>query len=280
MAEAEARVHGMAVSEVHFHEVGATDAIVDIVGAAICYHRLGVGAVWSSPVELGGGFVRCAHGLIPVPAPATVEILQGIPTTRGAVRQETATPTGAAILAVLVDTFTDAPALVTEKTAYGIGHRDTALPNVLRVHLARPVSPVGSVRPARLLQCNIDDMPRPLLAGEADGAGTPEDALNASPSVQFFFRRPMRPAVGKGLRPWPSPSRGGAIARRGGFGIEAGEGREMRMDFLDKGWMQNVAGRMPPAAKGPGPLETRSCGAGEAQDGDRGSVSTTMWSLV
>ena len=168
MAEAEARVHGKAVSEVHFHEVGATDAIVDIVGAAICYHRLGVGAVWSSPVELGGGFVRCAHGLIPVPAPATVEILQGIPTTRGAVRQETATPTGAAILAVLVYTFTDAPALVTEKTAYGIGHRDTALPNVLRVHRARPVSPVGSVRPARLLQCNIDDMTAEMLGVAMD----------------------------------------------------------------------------------------------------------------
>lgn len=136
VAEAEARVHGKGVYEVHFHEVGATDSIVDIVGAAICYHRLGVDAVWSSPVELGGGFVRCAHGTIPVPAPATVEILTGIPTTRGAVSGETTTPTGAAILATLVDTFTATPQLVLEMSAYGIGHRDTEIPNVLRVHLA------------------------------------------------------------------------------------------------------------------------------------------------
>lgn len=170
VAQAEAKVHAKALNEVHFHEVGATDSIVDIVGAAICYHRLGVDAVWSSPVELGGGFVRCAHGLIPVPAPATVEILQGIPTTRGAARHETATPTGAAILAALVDEFTDTPALVTEKTAYGIGHRDADIPNLLRVHLARPASshPVGRVQKARLLQCNIDDMTAELLGAAMD----------------------------------------------------------------------------------------------------------------
>jgi pyridinium-3,5-bisthiocarboxylic acid mononucleotide nickel chelatase len=168
VAEAEARVHGKPLHEVHFHEVGATDSIVDIVGAAICFHRLGVDTVWSSPVELGGGFVRCAHGCIPVPAPATVEILQGIPTTRGAVKHETATPTGAAILAALVDAFTDTPAMVTEKTAYGIGHRDMEIPNLLRVHLARPVTSIGSVQPARLLQCNIDDMTAEMLGVAMD----------------------------------------------------------------------------------------------------------------
>jgi uncharacterized protein (TIGR00299 family) protein len=170
VAAAEAHVHGKTIDEVHFHEVGATDSIVDIVGAAICFHALGVDAVWASPVELGGGFVRCAHGLIPVPAPATVEILQGIPTTRGAVRHEAATPTGAAILAALVDRFTDSPAMTTEKTAYGIGHRDTEIPNVLRVHLARPTSSrtVGAVQPARLLQCNIDDMTAEMLGVAMD----------------------------------------------------------------------------------------------------------------
>lgn len=169
VAEAEARVHGKTLHEVHFHEVGATDSIVDIVGAAICFHRLGVDAVWASPVELGGGFVRCAHGLIPVPAPATVEILHGIPTTRGAVKHETATPTGAAILAALVDEFTETPALVAEKTAYGIGHRDAAIPNVLRVHLARASSrPAGTVQDARLLQCNIDDMTAEMLGVAMD----------------------------------------------------------------------------------------------------------------
>lgn len=168
VAEAEARVHGKPVREVHFHEVGATDSIVDIVGAAICLHQLGVDAVWSSPVELGGGFVHCAHGTIPVPTPATVEILHGIPTTRGAVRHETATPTGAAILATLADTFTASPAMVTDKTGYGIGHRDTAIPNVLRVHLAHLEPAVPPARQACLLQCNIDDMTAEMLGAAMD----------------------------------------------------------------------------------------------------------------
>ncbi|MFP5222557.1 MAG: nickel pincer cofactor biosynthesis protein LarC [Acidobacteriota bacterium] len=170
VARAEAKVHGKALHEVHFHEVGATDSIVDIVGAAICFHRLGVDAVWASPVELGGGFVRCAHGLIPVPAPATVEILQGVPTTRGAVNHEATTPTGAAILAALADQFTATPAFISEKTAYGIGHREVAIPNVLRVQLARPAqSGCGaSVQAARLLQCNIDDMTGEMLGVAMD----------------------------------------------------------------------------------------------------------------
>jgi uncharacterized protein (TIGR00299 family) protein len=165
VAEAEAKVHGKAVEEVHFHEVGATDSIVDIVGAAICFHRLGMDAVWASPVELGGGFVHCAHGTIPVPAPATVEILHGVPTTRGAVLQETTTPTGAAVLAALVDRFTDSPRMVADRTAYGIGHRHSDIPNVLRVHLARVEDgPEAWIRrDASLLQCNIDDMTAEML---------------------------------------------------------------------------------------------------------------------
>lgn len=178
LAEAEARVHGKPVHEVHFHEVGATDSIVDIVGAAICYHRLGVDAAWASPVELGGGFVRCAHGLMPVPAPATAELLTGIPTTRGGSPHETTTPTGAAILATLVRRFTAAPRMAVQRTGYGIGHRDTELPNLLRVHLAE-VDEVHAghaadaaashlaglpTEPARLLHCNIDDMTAEQLA--------------------------------------------------------------------------------------------------------------------
>ncbi len=136
IAEAEAHVHGKSIDEVHFHEVGAIDSIVDIVGAAICFHRLGVDAVWASSIELGSGFVNCAHGIIPVPAPATVEILHNIPTKRGGSKHEATTPTGAAIIASLVDKFIDAPALTTSKTGYGIGHRETEIPNVLRVQLA------------------------------------------------------------------------------------------------------------------------------------------------
>lgn len=136
VAVAEAKVHGKAIEEVHFHEVGATDSIVDIVGAAICATYLKIDKIMCSSVELGSGFVRCAHGLIPVPAPATVEILKGIPVKAGVVPKETTTPTGAAILAELVDEFTDKKNFIIEKIGYGVGHRDTEIPNVLRVFLA------------------------------------------------------------------------------------------------------------------------------------------------
>jgi len=165
LARAEAAVHGKPIDEVHFHEVGATDCLVDIVGAAICRSLLEVDEIWASPVELGGGFVECAHGRIPVPAPATVNILEGIPTTRGAVRKEMTTPTGAAILAEFVDRFTASPELIMKKTAYGIGQRDTEIPNVLRVTLARPLTfqNGASVSTARMLQCNIDDMTAEMM---------------------------------------------------------------------------------------------------------------------
>nr|WP_321255619.1 nickel pincer cofactor biosynthesis protein LarC [uncultured Pseudodesulfovibrio sp.] len=170
LAEAEATVHDTDVDKIHFHEVGGTDAIVDIVGAAICFDLLKVDAVWCSSIEMGGGFVTCSHGTIPVPAPATVEILHGHPTTRGAVKKETTTPTGAAILVTLVDHFTDTPAMTIEKTGYGIGHRDTDIPNVLRVHLASIQEKSTGLKtiPARLLQCNIDDMTGEMLGAALD----------------------------------------------------------------------------------------------------------------
>ncbi|MGE4422640.1 MAG: nickel pincer cofactor biosynthesis protein LarC [Pseudodesulfovibrio sp.] len=170
VAEAEARVHGKPVDEVHFHEVGATDSIVDIVGAAICYHRLGVDAVWVSPVELGSGFVRCVHGVIPVPAPATVEILHGIPTVGGGTDMESTTPTGAAIVAELADEFTSAPSMTVTRTGYGMGHRESPVrPNLLRVHLAEVArSSLAKVSRARLLQCNIDDMTGEMLGHAMD----------------------------------------------------------------------------------------------------------------
>ena len=193
IAEAEAKVHGKPLEEVHFHEVGATDSIVDIVGAAICYHALGVDAVWASPLELGSGFVRCAHGMMPVPAPATAEILHGLPTSRGGVEHEATTPTGAAIVATLASAITAAPVMTTLKTGYGIGHRqsqrpDAERPNMLRVELAEvdaslagachsapiqaAVEPTGAHHAAScgacLLQCNIDDMSGELLAETMD----------------------------------------------------------------------------------------------------------------
>lgn len=137
VAEAEAKVHGKPLYEVHFHEVGAVDSIVDIVGAAICLDYLKVDKVMASSVELGGGFVKCAHGLIPVPAPATVEILKGAPVKTGIVPFETTTPTGAAILASSVEEFSDMKEFMIEKIGYGVGGRDTEIPNVLRVYLGK-----------------------------------------------------------------------------------------------------------------------------------------------
>ena len=137
IALAEAKVHGKPLEDVHFHEVGATDSIVDIVGAAICHHALGVDAVWASPLELGSGFVRCAHGTMPAPAPATAEILHGVPTSRGGVEHEATTPTGAAIVATLATVFTAAPVMTTLKTGYGIGHRQSQRPNVERPNMLR-----------------------------------------------------------------------------------------------------------------------------------------------
>lgn len=170
VAEAEAKIHGAGLYEVHFHEVGATDSIVDIVGAAICFHKLKIDAVWCSSIELGGGFVNCAHGMMPVPAPATAEILKGCPTTRGAVQKECTTPTGAAILATLVNNFSDSPQMVVEKTGYAIGHRDNEIPNVLRVQLARVNESSSTLKtiPSRLLQCNIDDMTAEMLGVAMD----------------------------------------------------------------------------------------------------------------
>ncbi|NDV23294.1 nickel pincer cofactor biosynthesis protein LarC [Desulfovibrio sp. JC022] len=175
VAEAEAKIHGSTLYEVHFHEVGATDSIVDIIGAAICFHELDIDNIWCSAIELGGGFVNCAHGKIPVPAPATSEILTGKPTTQGAVPKETTTPTGAAILAELVDNFSDSPRMSVQKTAYGIGHRDNDIPNVLRVQLANiklqskdEQADYLPTIPARLLQCNIDDMTGEMLGAALD----------------------------------------------------------------------------------------------------------------
>jgi uncharacterized protein (TIGR00299 family) protein len=135
IAQAEAKVHGKSLYEVHFHEVGAVDSIVDIVGAALCLDYLKVDKIMASPVQLGGGFVHCAHGIIPIPAPATVEILTDIPVKSGLVPFETTTPTGAAILAANVNVFTGNMNFSIEKIGYGIGHRDLEIPNVLRVYL-------------------------------------------------------------------------------------------------------------------------------------------------
>jgi hypothetical protein len=159
IATAEAAVHGIDIEEVHFHEVGAIDSIIDIVGSAICFNALNVGAVFVSEVELGGGFVNCDHGKLPVPAPATVEIIKGIPVSTGGVDFEATTPTGAAILSVLGTEFGSRSHVRIEKIAYGVGHKDhPAIPNLLRVYLGETSETEGPGHSALLIESNIDDM--------------------------------------------------------------------------------------------------------------------------
>ena len=158
IAEAEAKIHGVTIDEIHFHEVGAVDSIVDITGAAICLEFLNPDRIYCSTIELGGGMVRCAHGRMPVPAPATSEILKGIPVKTGSTPHEATTPSGAAILAANVDEFTDSLRFRAQTTAYGIGQRDMDLPNILRVYVGEIDDEPANNDDALLVECNIDDM--------------------------------------------------------------------------------------------------------------------------
>lgn len=161
IAEAEAKVHNITKQQVHFHEVGALDSIADIVGAAICLDYLDVDEVISSPLQLGGGMVNCAHGKMPVPAPATAEIVKNIPVKTGLVNHEATTPTGAAIIVATANRFVANFDLKILKTGYGLGTRDSEVPNVLRTYLAESNDSVIkdlSIEDACLLECNIDDM--------------------------------------------------------------------------------------------------------------------------
>jgi len=158
LAEAEAKVHKKKIEDIHFHEVGAVDAIVDIVGAAICYENLKPDRVMASTIELGGGFARCSHGNMPVPAPATVEILKGIPVRKGSATFETTTPTGAAIISTLAKDFRDQASITIDRVGYGIGHKESdEIPNVLRVFLGEITEEKG-LSAEILHECNIDDM--------------------------------------------------------------------------------------------------------------------------
>lgn len=172
IAEAEAKVHGHPVGDVHFHEIGAIDSIVDIVGAAVCLDYLKADRILSSPVQVGGGFVKCNHGILPVPAPATAEILRGIPMKSGSVPFETTTPTGAAILAATVNFFTENIHFIPEKIGYGLGQRDTEIPNVLRVFLGQMDEAAFDedveTQDACLVECNIDDMNPELYSSVLD----------------------------------------------------------------------------------------------------------------
>jgi uncharacterized protein (TIGR00299 family) protein len=157
LGRAEARVHGIALAKVHFHEVGAVDAIVDVAGAAIGLARLGIERVTASPVALGQGSAEMAHGRLPLPAPATLELLRGAPVVPAHVAWETVTPTGAAILRCVVDRYGALPAMTVEAIGHGAGDdRAGPMPNVLRAVLGR----AGAALADRIvtLETNLDDL--------------------------------------------------------------------------------------------------------------------------
>lgn len=173
LGEAESDMHGIPLDEVHFHEVGAEDAIVDLVGAALLIDRLQPDAVYSSPVCVGSGFVKTAHGRLPVPAPATQKLLQGFPTFPGPLEMEMTTPTGAVILAALNPSFTP-PALICDQTGLGAGTRDPDQPNALRLSLCRAPEASESDESIHLLQCNLDN-----ITPEDLGSDLLQDLLDA-----------------------------------------------------------------------------------------------------
>jgi hypothetical protein len=164
LAEAEASVHNTSIEKVHFHEVGAVDSIVDIVAAQFALHLLGVEAVYASALHVGCGTVKCDHGVLPVPAPATARLLQGKPTYGGEVQGELVTPTGAALLAQRAKGFGEMPMMRVEKIGYGSGARE--LPdraNVLRVLIGALESDAEFTESITVVEANIDDMNPELL---------------------------------------------------------------------------------------------------------------------
>ncbi|MCL2408480.1 MAG: nickel pincer cofactor biosynthesis protein LarC [Oscillospiraceae bacterium] len=159
IGKAEAKVHGESLDALHLHEVGAIDAVCDIVGVCLLFNMLGVREVFASPVHVGSGFVRCEHGILPVPAPAAAEILKGVPIYGGMIRGELCTPTGAAIIKHFVKSFGDMPTVTIQKIGIGCGTKDFEAANVLRAFLCEDDKNDG--RGADIvyeLSCNLDDM--------------------------------------------------------------------------------------------------------------------------
>jgi uncharacterized protein (TIGR00299 family) protein len=182
LAEAEAAIHQMPVEQVHLHEVGALDSIIDIVGAVFALEWFGADRIAASPLNVGGGTVQSAHGLFPVPAPATVKLLGSAPIYSGAVQKELVTPTGALIVSSYATSFGPLPAMTVEQVGYGAGDNDFAsTPNVLRVFVGRSATDVLSGRErVVVIECEIDDM-NPQLFGVA------MDRLYAAGALEVFY---------------------------------------------------------------------------------------------
>jgi len=196
LGAAEAKVHHVGVDDVHFHEVGAADAIVDVVCAAVGVEALGVEQFICSPLNVGGGTVTCLHGVMPVPAPATLELLKDAPIYSCEIQKELVTPTGAAIVKVLATSFGPRPTMMTQKVGYGAGSRDFAgHPNVLRISIGEAQLPEiesggTPVEQIAILEANLDDL-NPQVIGYIVDRALAQGALDAfSTPVQMKKNRP------------------------------------------------------------------------------------------
>jgi hypothetical protein len=180
LAAAEAAIHQMPIEQVHLHEVGALDSIIDIVGTVFALEWVGAERIVCSPLNVGGGMVHSAHGLFPVPAPATVRLLGDVPIYSGRVQHELVTPTGALIATAYANAFGPIPAMTIERVGYGAGDRDDpSTPNVLRVLIGESADRAGAER-VTVIECEIDDM-SPQLFGVA------MDRLYAAGALEVFY---------------------------------------------------------------------------------------------
>jgi uncharacterized protein (TIGR00299 family) protein len=159
IADVEADIHNKPVDQIHLHELGGTDTIVDVTGALLALEFLGVTQIFASPIPLGSGFIQGAHGQIPLPAPATMGLLKGLPVRRTDIKAELITPTGAALLAELVDDFSPPPEMKIDLIGYGAGTRDLPVPNLLRVLIGETTGEENQInKQLVLLESNLDDM--------------------------------------------------------------------------------------------------------------------------
>lgn len=168
LARAEAKIHDTTVEKIHFHEVGAIDAIVDIVGAAIGLNELGIEKVFASKIHVGSGFVECQHGRMPLPAPATLELLRGVPIYCEGIEAELITPTGAAILKTVSSKFGPPPDMTLETSGFGAGTRDLPIPNLLRLWIGQSAISSADKDEIILIETNVDNMNPELLAHAAE----------------------------------------------------------------------------------------------------------------
>lgn len=158
LARVEAKIHNKNIEEIHFHEVGGLDSIIDVIGSVIGIKKLSIEAVYSSKVHVGTGFVECEHGTIPVPAPATLELLKGIPIYSKGIKAELVTPTGACILKTLSKSFGVVPEMKVRKIGYGAGSRDLEIPNLLRVYIGETNNGEYEKDEVILIETNLDNM--------------------------------------------------------------------------------------------------------------------------